>query len=447
MKRIFLIAMLSIAYVSIAQTQSYTDIGVLFSQETINGTARFNGMSGAFGALGGDLSAMDINPAGAAVFINSEFSTSLSIRNTKTSSFYYGNSEITDNDYTNLSQAGGVFVFRNNSNRSGWNKMAIGFNYSIANDFENLWFASGNSNFPTWIYDPDENNNTLYLNSDGQYFENFTDGKNNKYTFTFASQYNDNLFIGASISSYDVENYQRVLLEEYNNDGNGNLLDASQTQELFTYGDGISFNLGFIAKANENIRFGASYQSPVWYSLAEDYVDFDSEIWVSNTNEVYTEYSGVNAFDYRLRTPSKFTGSFAYIFGKQGLFSLDYIYKNYSKIQLSNANFSDENNEILNNFQGASELRLGTEWRFDNISLRGGYHFEQNPNKAAINSDNIEGYSFGAGIKFRRAKLDFAYQKASNTNFYDFYPQYNEVNVTELNYDNSRFTATLVLSI
>ena len=36
------------------------------SQTELNGTARYLGMGGAFGALGGDISAMNTNPAGLA---------------------------------------------------------------------------------------------------------------------------------------------------------------------------------------------------------------------------------------------------------------------------------------------------------------------------------------------------------------------------------------------
>ena len=39
-----------------------------YSTDEIQGTARFRGMSGAFGALGGDMSAVSLNPAGSAVF-------------------------------------------------------------------------------------------------------------------------------------------------------------------------------------------------------------------------------------------------------------------------------------------------------------------------------------------------------------------------------------------
>ena len=47
----------------------HSDIQRLFYQ----GTARFNGMSGAFTALGGDISAIALNPAAAGVFRSTEF--------------------------------------------------------------------------------------------------------------------------------------------------------------------------------------------------------------------------------------------------------------------------------------------------------------------------------------------------------------------------------------
>ena len=39
-----------------------------FSQTPLNGSARFTAMGGAFGAVGGDFSALEINPAGSAIF-------------------------------------------------------------------------------------------------------------------------------------------------------------------------------------------------------------------------------------------------------------------------------------------------------------------------------------------------------------------------------------------
>lgn len=447
MKKLYLAAtLLCFGYILNAQTLGYNDIGVLFSKENINGTARYNGMSGAFGALGGDLSAMEINPAGAAVFLKSEFAVSLNNRNTETMAGFYGNSTQFENDFTNLSQAGGVFVFRGYTNSSEWRNIAIGFNYGIANDFENLWFAEGNSGYApiTDLYDYDP---VVYVNAEGQYFENFTDGKNSKYTFTFAAQHNDNLYLGASVTTYDIEYFQRTLIEEYNNDGNGNTLDLFSRQELLTYGNGVSFNLGVISKPSENVRLGLAYQSPVWYTLSEDFVEYDDEVYLSITDETITEFSGINSFDYKLRTPSKLIGSFAYIFSSNGLISVDYTYKNYSNIKLSNANFVAENQAFEADLESVGELRMGTEWRFDNFSVRGGYHFENSPYKSAVSSDNLEGFSLGAGYKFRGGKIDFAYQKSGNTAPYNFYPQSNDVDAAELDFDISTFTATLVLNL
>lgn len=445
MKKLYLAAtLLCFGYILNAQTLGYNDVGVLFSKENINGTARYNAMSGAFGALGGDLSAMEINPAGAAVFLKSEFAVSLNNRNTKTMAGFYGNNTQFENDFTNLSQAGGVFVFRGYGNNSEWSNIALGFNYSIANDFENFWIAEGNSGYAplTDFYDPE----VIYGNSEKQYFENFTDGKNSKYSFTFAAQNNDNLYIGAAINTYDVEYFQRTLTEEYNNDGNNNTLDVSSKQELLTYGNGVSFNFGVISKPSENLRLGLAYQSPVWYTLSEDFLEYDEDVFKNDV--LFTnEYSGLNAFDYKLRTPSKLTGSFAYIFNDNGLISADYSYKNYSNIKLSNDNFVEENKAFDTDMESVGELRIGTEWRFDNFSVRGGYHFENSPYKSAVDSDNLEGFSLGVGYKFRGGKLDFAYQKSTNTAPYNFYPQSNDVDSAELDFETSKFTATLVLNL
>ena len=70
-KILFLIGGLLSSLVINAQVISNFDGAVLFSDEDINGTARYNAMSGAFGSLGGDMSAVGINPAGLAVFNNS----------------------------------------------------------------------------------------------------------------------------------------------------------------------------------------------------------------------------------------------------------------------------------------------------------------------------------------------------------------------------------------
>ncbi|MBV1887960.1 MAG: outer membrane protein transport protein [Urechidicola sp.] len=412
----------------------YGDLGVLFTGEDNNGTARFRAMSGAFGALGGDLSAIEINPAGTSVFLKSEFSSSLNIRNQDIQANYYGSNTSVDDSYTTLSQMGAVFVFRNQY--SDWHNTAIGFNYSLGRDFKNFWVARGNSGYATFIYDEDGDEDNLYLDTDGQQFENYTSGKNNKYTFSFASQYKDKLNIGASLNSHDLRFYQSAYLQEDNFNDMGEMLPrylSSSYEELWTFGYGFSFTLGIIVKPVEDLRLGFAYQSPIWYNLTE---------------ESYDNLGYLNGFYYSLQSPSKYTTSIAYIFGKSGLISLDYMYRNYSNIKLDpSRDFQPENSYFDTYLQGTSELRIGTEWRVKKLSLRGGYHYQQSPYKDAISSDNLTGYSLGAGYSFGFMKFDFAYENSKQTNLYDFYADYTEVAPAELDIDTSKITLSLVFNI
>jgi len=446
MKKIISIGLLCLSFSLSAQTLSYGDMGVLLTNENINGTARFNALSGAFGALGGDLSAVDINPAGAAVFRNSEFSASLNFRDDAITSNYYGTSTQNEYNFNNFGQAGAVFVFNTQQN-SEWKNVVLGFNFSRTNDYEGSWITQGNSQIATETEDEFDENLSVYDKTTGQAFGNFTDGESKRYTFSIASQYNDQLYFGASINSYDVNYFQQTVLEESNHDGFGNTLDASTIQKLSTYGDGIAFSIGLIAKPTTNMRVGLAYQSPIWYKLHEDAIEYDVVLNYSNTGGTKQYLSKFNGL-YELRTPSKLTGSMAYIFNKQGLISIDYSYKNYSNINLKGNDFYTENNNIKNDLNSTSGIKIGTEWRIDRLSLRGGYHIAQNPYKTAISSDDISGFSLGAGLKFKGFKFDLAYQKDNYTAAYNFYPNDNfNVNSTELDIDTSKITATLTLKL
>ena len=94
------------------QAQEIRD-ALRYAQDNITGTARFRAMSGAFGALGGDLSAINVNPAGSAIFSNNQVGLSLSNNSISNNSNYFGEkTKQTDNSF-DLNQAGGVFVFQN----------------------------------------------------------------------------------------------------------------------------------------------------------------------------------------------------------------------------------------------------------------------------------------------------------------------------------------------
>ena len=124
------------------EAQNITDV-VRYSTSDLNGTARYRAMSGAFGALGGDLSSLNVNPAGSAVFLNSITSFTLNVGNTTNDvSFMNG---ISSDSYSNfdLGQAGAAFVFYNNDEEADWNKFAVAFNYNQGSSLEESYVAEG----------------------------------------------------------------------------------------------------------------------------------------------------------------------------------------------------------------------------------------------------------------------------------------------------------------
>ena len=95
-KYLFLYLFLSISYSGFSQT--FEDV-LRYSSFYNEGSARFNSMGGAFGALGGDLSAISINPASSSVFIDSEVGVTLNYKSLKISNKLNNYSSISKNDF------------------------------------------------------------------------------------------------------------------------------------------------------------------------------------------------------------------------------------------------------------------------------------------------------------------------------------------------------------
>ena len=79
--------------------------GVNLSAKDLNGTARFVGMGGAMGALGGDISTINTNPAGIGIYRSSEANATFGFSSYATGSDYQGNqlkSKATFGDLDNL---------------------------------------------------------------------------------------------------------------------------------------------------------------------------------------------------------------------------------------------------------------------------------------------------------------------------------------------------------
>lgn len=476
-KNLFLI--LSVLSFGIAQSQEISD-AVRFSQENLNGTARFRAMSGAFGALGGDFSSINVNPAGSAIFANNQIAITASSTNTKNNSSYFNSTNTEKENSFDFNQAGLVFVFNNNNrNNEGWNKFSLAINYDNKNNFDNtigsfginpnsignyfLSYANGiplnsfknsnyeNLNFATqqaflaynaYIIDPANNdpNPNEYISNiaegENYYQENtvVTNGYNGKLSFNAAASCNDKFFIGINLNSHFVDYTQSSVFYE----DNDNTLEPTSyrvnkvqfNNDLYTYGSGFSFQLGIIGKITNEARIGLSYESPTWYKLNDKLTQTLIAVSANSTTgaldpDVVNPNANVYA-PYKLQTPGKLTGSFAYVFGKTGLLSIDYSRKNYSNTKFKpeyDSDYQGLNNEMDKTLSRTNEVRIGGEYKIERLSLRAGYRFEESPYKNKTTMGDLNGYSAGLGYNFGGTRADLSYAYAKRNSKQDFFSQ------------------------
>lgn len=469
MKRLFTFILLGVCAASSAQIAQ--DV-LRYGLEETHGTARYQAMGGAFGALGGDLSALNVNPAGSAVFENGTFSITGGVYNRQNGGAFAGPYTGTNMSSTELGQVGGVFVFRN-TDGADWKKVALSINYDLVDNFDNEFRVVGSSgigldsyflNFAQGVplgplrvqsgetivdayldigsslgygdqqaflgfqagfidpVNPDDDANTDYFSNASysavnQDYRQLTNGFNSKFTMNIAGQYQENLYLGAALNFHGIL-YERVsYLDERGYDSGSAIQASSFDSFLHTEGTGFSFNLGAIAKVNENVRLGAAYQSPTWYQLTDDFAQRVNTDFIDKNPDISDINFGVmNLFGkYTIRTPAKYTGSLAFIFGKSALISFDYDYQDFSKAELrptSDPNFSAENAYMAANLGGVSTFRLGGEYRVERISLRGGYRFQQSPYADMASWGDLQAYSGGLGYSFGPNRLDFAYSRS-----------------------------------
>lgn len=475
---------LSIATISITSAQNIAD-GLRYSTENTNGSARFTALSGAMGALGGDLSAMSSNPAGGAVFLNSALTFSLGSMNTDNEALYFGHTENGSENRVDLNQAGGVFVFENFNEASVFKKLTIGVNYEISKNLNTELFLAGRGNtsisefflsqaqgipldlletqggesisslyqylgqtsgtaaqnaflgYQGYLFnplDPDNPSNTAYVsnvsgNNFNQEYLNLSRGYNGKFTVNIAAQVTDNFYFGVNVNTHSINFRKSDYFVENINTPGSMINRIGFENNLSVYGAGVSAQIGAIARVANNFRFGLSFDTPTWYQVSEETTQYLETRRTENGNQITAVVNPMilNIYeDYTLRTPGKFTASAAYVFNQKGLISIDYSYRDYSTIKFTPTHgsyFQDLNHNIGNTLKGASVFRAGAEYRIAQLSLRGGFHYEESPYKNTETIGDLTGFSLGTGYNFGNFNLDFAYARSQQENRYQMYSE------------------------
>lgn len=472
MKRLFLTSVFLLS-TAISYSQDITD-AMRYAQDNLHGTARFRAMGGAFGALGGDLSSINVNPAGSAVFVNNQLAITFNNASIRNQSTYFNDANTANRNAFDLNQAGAVFVYNNVQNQNtSWKKLTFAINYDNIQNFRNASFFSGINptqsianyflgfangtplelletvpgetvselyaylgtlpggfgaqqamlGYQGYLINPVNNtpNNVNYTtNTFGGnfYHENSwrTGGYNGKLTFNMAAQYEDWLYVGANLNTHFIDYRQTtVFFESAMGANNQGVQQTRFTNDLRSFGNGVSLNFGAIAKVSPELRVGLAYETPTWLRI----VDQLSQSLVTNCQDCESNQTTfvvnpriINEYPaFRLRTPGRWTGSLAYVFGRQGLISADFGVKDYRNTAFGpvDSYFAPINRQMSDLFAMATEVRLGAEYKIDRWSLRGGYRYEQSPYKDGLVVGDLNSLSAGLGYNFGNTRLDLAY--------------------------------------
>lgn len=431
------------------------------------GTARFTGLGGAMGALGGDFGAIITNPAGLATYRKSEIMITPSIFTASTQSSFWDNPQ-TDLKYNfNISNLGMVITNTyskrvNGEEVPGWKSVSYAFGINrLANYNRDVYYNGFNPDnsmidkfleiansgsgvapseitdrypfdaglaYQTYLIDPILTDTMHYASKVPyggveQSRKISTRGGFDEYLFSIAGNYDNKIQIGVTIGMPRIRYTEESSYHEEDvNDTIAGFKSFTKTDYLKTTGSGVNFRLGLIYRITPYIRVGGALHSPSFLSLRDDYSSTMSSDLESTGNYQWDSPDGT--FKYNLTTPWRAVISGAVLFKTRGLISVDYEWLDYSNtffgFATSEQAFESQLNQTIRDKYGPSgSLRLGGEYRFGVFIIRGGINYSGSPFQPGVAVQDADlsraAFSLGGGLHDKNYFMDLTYVSASST--------------------------------
>lgn len=456
MKKIIFAAVVLI-YCTAIQAQTEFD-ALKMVQPDINGTARYMGMAGAFGALGGDPSAISDNPAGLGIYRSSELAGTLGMLMQNSSSTWNGtpgSGDLYKLGMNSLSYVLSSPTWNSQNGTSGLLSSNFSFAYNRLHDFNRSVTINGapqNSSFTDYMaylsqgipesdlsyvpnsYEPFNNQSVPWLSElayEGYLINPVTTSGSNdwnsvlgggqqitpgyrltekgyqdQFAFSWAGNFSNILYLGASINLQTI-NYSAY--SKYSEDFGSNQ-GFSLNDTIYTNGTGFNLNIGAIVCPTDFLRFGLAVHTPTIYTLNDTY--YSTLFYNTAKNSSISTPGGTSA--YQLQSPILINASAAFILGQKGLLSVEYDYSGAQGTRLlsdtGDAQSFDLENQgmstVANNF---GTLKIGGEYRLnDNFSLRAGYAHTNNmtnPNAAKL-------------VRYNTIRTDMEYFLNNSTDYF-----------------------------
>ena len=433
-----------------------------FSNTFYEGSARFEAMGGSFGALGAEMGAARINPAGFARYSSSQFAFGLSsISITNNSAF--NATDLRSTDYKmRLSNLGLVLTSDLSDNRGGFLYQQIGIGYnSIANFGNDIKYtgqqyaslldgfaaqASGiapadlSSQYPfssslayeTYAINPSGSDYVPELNAGNVIHtrEILSKGGMGEMHFSYSANYLNKLYIGANVGVQFLRYSENLTHhEEVTDTTNISLRSFDYLYNLKTRGNGTNLKLGVIYLPVESLRLGLAIHTPTFFELTDNWNADMTAIHDTITRYVPEELKPSADYKYRMRTPARIIGSFAYVFGARGCINIDLEYLDYrwahfkstTDVNYASYDYAAENEAADQRFKAVLNTRIGGELVImTNYFIRAGLGFfpKGDKNLTDFGGKFDTSYSGGIGVRLNNCTLDASVRSFNQTRTY-----------------------------
>lgn len=446
-------------------SQSYLDEAIQYSNIDYQGTARSQGLSSAMGSLGGDLTAISINPAGLGIYRASEFSFTPGSYQINNNSTYLGKKLNSDKNSYHLNSIGFIMAksyknptgVLNGSFAFAANKVAnFNQNFQIEGNNPTISFAqylTGTNAEPdqldpfwedlAWVgriidFDTVVNDYvTDFDNSVHQKQERNRTGGITDYSIGYGFNINHRLYLGLNFSVLTGKYIESFSITETDVLNQSDLNYYTYHHEVETQISGFQFKIGSIFRPVENYRLGIAIHLPTFYNLT-DLFDADLTIVEDNGYVDYIQPSNLDGEriypgeeDKTITSPFHLFLSNSIIFNQKGLLSIDYRLTDYRNIHLGSSNGfygfsdnSDRNETIRENLKLTHNFRIGAEYKLGSIYLRSGYAFDMSPYGEKLTNNGFNKHSFSVGSGYRDSNFftDLAFVLGTNQYKSSFYP-------------------------
>jgi len=460
MKKILFIIALSFAFTVGIMAQNSED-AFRYSSYSNTGSARFMGLSGAMGSIGGDLTSLNYNPAGLGIYKSSEYIFAPRYLYNSVEAKYNGSLRSDSRDNFNFGMIGMVttipLINRINPDAPGWKYAQFGFSLNRVDNYRSDIFIEGESYGGSKVYEWQNDANGHYPNdlnvfgsnlawetylldtingypnnyitsvpASGVYqsYSSRTEGYKNEMSFAFSGNYDNKLFIGTSMSFSFLRYYKNTFLSEtaLENPAANEFDSFTYREELTTRGTGFNAKFGLIYMITPAIRINAAFHTPTWFYRMSDYYYTRVDSRMAN-GDTYYQTSPNGSYDYKLYTPLRAMGGMSFFISNMGFISVDYEYMDFGTAKLKDYSntFASENQDIKETFTATHSLRIGGEIRFQPFFIRGGYGISTSAIETDINELFSSQYSLGFGYRSGPFVFDFAFMQKNNSQNYYMY--------------------------